>query len=319
MMSAIGGYFSLELPKGEEFHSAAIKLNTGRNSLEYILRNRHYKKVHIPYYTCDSILEPFQKLNIPYKFYHINNKLELCESISLLPDEAILYTNYFGLKQEYVKTLATNYGTRLIVDNTQAFYSLPEPHIDTFYSCRKYFGVPDGAYLYTEEIADFDIRIDHSHDRMDSLLKRIDLSPQEGFEDFHETSRRLSHQPIKQMSKLTERLMRSVNYKEAAERRINNYRFLHHHLLYSNRIQLNLPTGSTPMIYPFLTQQEGLRSHLISKEIFVARYWPNVTEWCDKQQWEHTLSTCLLPLPIDQRYDESDMEVVISTINEYLK
>ena len=72
MKESIGGYFSLELPQHEEFHKDAIHLNTGRNCLEYILKTRKYKCVHIPYYTCEVILEPFTKLGIDYKFYHIN-------------------------------------------------------------------------------------------------------------------------------------------------------------------------------------------------------------------------------------------------------
>ena len=48
-MDAIGGYFSLELPQREEYHKHAIRLNTGRNCLEYILRAREYKKAYLPY------------------------------------------------------------------------------------------------------------------------------------------------------------------------------------------------------------------------------------------------------------------------------
>jgi hypothetical protein len=34
-MQPIGGYFELELRKGKEYHTDAIRLNTGRNALEY--------------------------------------------------------------------------------------------------------------------------------------------------------------------------------------------------------------------------------------------------------------------------------------------
>ena len=56
MEKAIGGYFELELPLKEEFHKDALRLNSGKNCLEYILRARQYKKVYIPYYTCDVVL-----------------------------------------------------------------------------------------------------------------------------------------------------------------------------------------------------------------------------------------------------------------------
>lgn len=43
-MKEIGGFFELELPQKEEYHSKAIRLNTGRNCLEYILKSNNYKK-----------------------------------------------------------------------------------------------------------------------------------------------------------------------------------------------------------------------------------------------------------------------------------
>src|SRR5690554_3350732 len=65
---SIGGYFELELPVTEEFHRNAIRLNTGRNVFEYILRAKNYKMVYLPFYTCDVMLEPITKLNLKYKF-----------------------------------------------------------------------------------------------------------------------------------------------------------------------------------------------------------------------------------------------------------
>ena len=66
-MKEIGVFFELELPQKEEYHSKAIRLNTGRNCLEYILKNNGYKKIYIPFYICNSILEPIRKLNIEYE------------------------------------------------------------------------------------------------------------------------------------------------------------------------------------------------------------------------------------------------------------
>ena len=71
-LSPIGGYFELELPHGQEFHSNAKALNSGRFCFEYLLRCRKYKKVYIPHYTCDSVIEPVIKLGIDYEFYHID-------------------------------------------------------------------------------------------------------------------------------------------------------------------------------------------------------------------------------------------------------
>ena len=237
-MVPIGGYFSIELPQYEEYHKNAIRLNTGRNCLEYILRVRGYKKVYIPYYTCDVMLEPFKKLGIPYKYYYIDIQFEIRDRFTLKEGEALLYTNYYGLKQRYVEQLAATVGNRLIVDNTQAFYAKPVAGIDTFYTCRKFFGVPDGAYLYTDKLLDDDLEQDQSYERMLSLTKRIDLSPEAGYQDFRDTSKALVGQPIKRMSKLTLRMMQGIDYKIAAQRRIANYQILQDALGKENNLEL---------------------------------------------------------------------------------
>jgi len=46
-----------------------------------------------------------------------------------------------------VEQLAEKIGSRLIVDNTQAFYAQPLEDIDTFYTCRKFFGVDMVPYV----------------------------------------------------------------------------------------------------------------------------------------------------------------------------
>ena len=74
MSDAIGGYFGLELRKGEHYHKDALRLNSARNCFEYVLLARQYKRVYVPYFTCEVMLEPLHKLGIEYTFYHINEQ-----------------------------------------------------------------------------------------------------------------------------------------------------------------------------------------------------------------------------------------------------
>ena len=314
-MEAIGGYFSLELPYREEYHRDAVRLNTGRNCLEYILRVRKYDKVYIPYYTCEVILEPLMKLNISYEFYHVDIHLEIKDGLTLKENEGLLYTNYFGLKQRYVEQLAERIGSRLIVDNTQAFYSKPLDGIDTFYTCRKYFGVADGAYLYCSERLDWEIEQDESYDKMSHLLKRMDLSAEQGYADFRKADDSLDNNPIRTMSKLTRRMMQSIDYEVVANKRRDNYQTLHAALGAENHLDLPLQEDAVPLVYPYLSPVIGLREKLIEKKIFVARYWPNVLDWTTNDDIEYLLATQALPLPIDQRYGRDEMSRIIGLIN----
>ena len=314
-MQPIGGYFSLELPHHEEYHTGAIKLNTGRNALEYVLRCRNYKKVYIPYYTCEVVLEPFHKLKIDYQFYHIDLNFEITDEIALQKDEALLYTNYYGLKQRYVEKLAERYGLQLIVDSTQAFFTKPIEGVDTFYTCRKFFGVPDGAYLYSDKLLDMELEQDVSYGRMSFLTNRIDLGAEAGYADFREQSELLVGQPIKRMSKLTERMMQSIDYECVSHRRRENYSLLDEKLGKTNLLSLTLEDDAVPMVYPYMIERDGLREFLIENKIFVARYWPNVLEWTEKGNSDRLLAQYILPVPIDQRYEEIDMNTIIKQIH----
>lgn len=307
---AIGGYFELELPTLQEFHSDAIALNSGRFCLEYILRCRKYSKVYVPYYTCDSAIEPIIKLGIPYEFYHIDEEYHIVEEIVLMDNEALMYTNYWGLQSDYCFALSKRYGKQLILDYTQAFFARPITGIDTFYSCRKFFGVPDGGYLYTDAVADFEIKQDESYTRMDSLVKRIDLSPEGGYDDFRKCGESFHNLPVRYMSKFTKRMMCSINYNDVAQKRRENYELLQRTLGGKE-----LLCNETPMIFPYrVSDGQRLREHLIRNKIFVAKYWPNVESWAGEDAIETWMANNILPIPIDQRYGVEDMQKIINTI-----
>ena len=313
-MTPIGGYFELELPQRTEYHSLAIALNTGRNCLEYILRVRSYRHIYLPYFSCEVLLEPFRKLGVEYTFYHVNERLELVEEIELDVDEAILYINYFGLKQSYVDALAQRYGKKLIVDNTRAFFSRPLEGIDTFYSCRKFFGVADGAYLYCDKVLDMRLEKDHSWQRMSHLLKRIDESPEAAYGDFKMCEDQLNDNPVREMSSLTRRIMRSIDFNQVVMIRRYNFKHLDDALGIQNRISMQLDSDSVPMVYPFLSDDETLRQRLIDNKIFVAQYWPNVLALCEKDCTDYRLTKKLVPLPVDQRYGSEEMKLLLSLV-----
>src|SRR5690625_1738642 len=174
-MDAIGGYFDLELTRdeGNRYHSNAIALNSGRNALEHILRERDVSLILVPYYTCQAVLEPVKALGLNYECYQLDEDLEIAALDEMKEDAHLLYINYFGLKGEYIKELST-LRDKLIIDNSQAFYDKPLSGVDTFYSPRKFFGVPGGGYicgLETELNAENDV----AYDRCQHLLIRSEL------------------------------------------------------------------------------------------------------------------------------------------------
>ncbi len=62
---------------------------------------------------------------------------------------------------------------------------------------------------------------------MSHLLKRIDLSAEQGYTDFSENDKSLENQPIKRMSNLTERILSGIDYQSIKKQRKENFLFLH--------------------------------------------------------------------------------------------
>jgi hypothetical protein len=312
-MKPIGGYLELQFLNGNEYYPHLLKLNTGRNAFEYILKVKGYTSVYIPYYTCKVILEPLKKLGIQYQFYTIDDKFDPILDFEVGPTECFLYTNYFGLKQETVLALSKKFNN-LIVDNSQAFFSEPLPEIDTFYSCKKFFGVPDGAYLYTTSKAKLKLEKDISFGRISHLVKSIDLGIENGYQDFIENDELLSNNPIRKMSNLSQKILAGIDYKECKYRRNSNFMYLHDFLLKYNDFSFDASSINGAMVYPLLHASTSIKKKLIEKRIYIPTYWPNVFDWTTKKMLENYLAAHLVSLPIDHRYTHGDMKRIVNVL-----
>ena len=311
---AIGGYFELELKKfGDTFHPNAILLNTGRNCLEFILFQNSYKKIYLPYYMCKVLLQPIERLGIAHEFYHLDEDF-YPEKIIVQDQEALLYINYFGIMDANVQKLSLEY-KNLIVDNSQSYFSKPITNVPTFYSPRKFFGLPDGGMVVTKVIKSLNYDKDTSYNRMLHLIKRIDISAEEGFIDFQENEKGLDHLPLLHMSNFTERLLKSIDFAEVSKKRLNNFNFLHKNLQKPNLLSgfLDKASYTVPLIYPFLSEKsEAIKEKLVKNRIYVATYWPDLSKALNDH--EKLYSKSIIPLPIDQRYNEHDMSKIVEII-----
>lgn len=322
MMSAIGGYFELaDLVEGGNFpHNDGVLLNTGRNALEYILRSiGNVKHVYLPYYTCEVVLEPLKKLNIPYTYYHINTSFEIADELKPKEGEYIIANNYYGIKDAYIQKLAERYGDQLIVDCAQAFFAKLLPDIKAFYSMRKYVGVADGGVAYTGNLPDDLVEVEEmekTNDHDSHLFKRKQFGAEAGFADYQANEKKLNDQPIRLMSFQTKWILDHINYKNVVDCRRENFRYLHETLGGQNSLFLpDIDSFVCPMVYPFKTEtSSNLRKELIYNKVFVAKYWPNVEEQKGFET-EYNMAVNVIPIPCDQRYCQEEMNRIIKIVN----
>ncbi len=314
MNKSIGGYFQLELNQNCEYYTNCIRLNTARNALEYLIKSRNIKRIVLPKYICDSFLQPLKRNKIKYDFYNINQSL-LPDLKSYDENSVLVLVNYFGLLDNDIKSFLVRFNN-IIVDNSQAFFATPLEKIDTIYSPRKFFGVPDGAYLFTDKVLELKFDRSKSWSSFDFLVKRIDLSPEEAYSDFLKNEKHLNNQPIKRMSKITIELLKAINYESIKKKRQENFYYLHQKLKSINELTQVIEKHfyDTPLIYPLLIKKAGLREALIEKKIYVAQYWKDVLKRTNENEWEFYLVNNLVPLPIDQRYGLKEMEYITEVI-----
>ena len=313
-MKEIGGYFELELNKGEELYSNAIRLNSARNCLRYLVRRKNIKKIQIPAYTCPVVWEVLEAEGCDIIYYEINE--DMLPSSELDRSLYVLYTNYFGTCSKQIEHMRKKY-KKLIIDNAQAFFEHDDKGIDAFNSSRKFFGVPDGGYLFTDLDYSDELEGDYSYNRAEHLLKRIDKSASEAYDSYRYNEDIIDGEDIKLMSKLTRKLLSSISYENCKKIRISNFKYLHSCFKNINCFKIK-DEDNPAMIYPLLLKdmhiKDDLKSRLINDNIYIATYWIGQKD----RGYGDRLEKYLIPLPIDQRYSIEEMEYMAGKIKQLI-
>lgn len=311
MTKPIGGFFELECGNTPPYHKDAIALNSARNALRYIIRAFEINEIYAPYYTCPVVWDSINAEKCKIIPYDIDNTFM---PIGDFPKNAfVLYNNYFGVCGKNVLELSKKY-KNLIIDNAQGFFA-PHNAIATIYSPRKFFGLPDGGLLYCDIKIDSEFDTAVSFDLCSHLLKRVDLGANAAYGDFQKNDSALENRTIQKMSRLTMSLMGNIDYDFAQQRRMKNFNMLHNALQHKNQTKIDLSDDDVPMVYPLRTNDTRLRNILIQNQIFVAKYWSTVSHSeCMTSVRAQEMADTIVPLPIDQRYNEQDMKRILEVI-----
>lgn len=312
-MKEYGGYIELEKFHGEIFHANAIALNCGRNALAYLCEAKKIRKLYIPFFLCASVPNLCNRIGVQYEYYRISERFEPIFSGTLASDEWLYVVNYYGqLSNRVLEEWKKKY-KRVIVDNAQSYFQIPVQNVDTLYTCRKYFGVADGAFLYTDKHINRDLPLDESFERMRFLLGRFERSANEFYSQYTANNKLFASEPLKRMSKLTQNILHGVDYERVKRTRIDNFAYLHTKFRGINRLSLTIPEGA--FMYPlYLDNGEAIRKQLQQKRIYIPTLWPDVFEICEEKDLEYDMARNILPLPVDQRYDTDDMKYIYTEV-----
>lgn len=314
-MKEIGGYFGLEQLISNEYYKNLIPLNNGRNALLYLLKAKKIRKLYIPYYICDSVIDMLKLYGYVFDYYNINSEFIPIFNKTLKDNEYLYVVNYYGyLINDRVICLKQKH-KQIILDNTQAFFQKPLEGIDSIYTCRKYFGVPDGAYLSTDVMIKDDLEVDISKDRMTHILGRYEGMASEYYNDFQRNDESFKREKLKYMSKLTHNILGAIDYERVRRIRNKNYAYLKGEFGKFNKLNLTAPYGA--FAYPFYVKNGiEIRKTLAQKNIYIPTLWPNVINGTSEESIEYKYAANILPLPCDQRYGIEDMKYVIEELKK---
>ncbi len=317
----IGSFLELQLPKGSELYrgeSDIARLNSGRMGIWHAFRVTGCKRIWIPIYQCDSIRDIFRGKGVDVCFYHQDRNFNPTD-IEVLDDDAVLLVNYYGImSSSRMAELAKTY-KNVIIDCAQALFCKPIEGALTVYSCRKFVGAPDGAYVigknahrYVDEYPQC-----YSSDTASFLLKRIEYGCEgKGYEARKLNESRIDSEDCMRMSKLTRALMDAEDYALNRKRRQENFAYAHKLLGGINRIDptIYMDKDTVPMVYPLVVEDDSLLPRLIEAKHFQGHWWSYICNERPEESFEYWLSRYVIPITIDQRYGKVELDYITDVI-----
>ena len=328
-MSAIGGFLPLEVPRRQAappagsgpYHARGVALASGRACWHAALRACRPRRALVPFYICDAVLQPLIATGTPFDFYALDAAFRPAADAQPAAGELMLVVNYFGVQTPLVAAAVERHADRLVVDDTQAFFRRGSADVWSFNSARKFFGVPDGGFLYGPAAGDLGDLPPSDVDDCDHLLARLSGDDGLAWDRFKQHEARIGIE-LRAMSSTSTRLLDAVDMAEARRRRQENFEALHRRLRAVNTIALPLDAAASegPMCYPFLPAADVDRSALTRLGVYVPTFWPEVlTRAGGGFDWERTAAHRLLPLPIDHRYGAQEMDTLARTVLQVLR
>lgn len=311
----IGGYLELERFRGRPYHEGALALNCARGCFSYLIELRSIERIWVPDFMCGSVPALFRRDGVEVLTYRIGaDALPDYGSLEVAGGEWMLLADYYGqLRGEDVAMALEASDGCLIVDETQGFFRSPWKGADVVYTCRKWFGVADGAYLATSDGSKLprELPRDESHERMGFVLGRFERPAPEFFTEASRNNEVFACEPAKQMSALTENILGAIDYPEAKRRRDDNWSVLDTALSGVNRLAPRKPDGA--FMYPLMLEgAQEVRRALVAERVYVPCLWPDVSGAPGESA--RCLAEGILPLPVDQRYGSEDMKRILEVL-----
>lgn len=331
----IGSEFNAE--KIEEGRNEILQYGelvfSGRTAIETVLKEIPYvKKALLPSYCCESMIIPFQKAGINVELYDVWYDDGLQYNIEISADtDILLWCNYFGFSNIMPDFSSfIEHGGVIIEDITHSFLSSHQYHDQSCYhiaSIRKWEPINCGGYCVAVNGKLHHIPHDVPSDdflnikqtamklKAEYLCDHDELKKLEFLRMFGESNSWLaanySGLLIDQWSR---EYLSKVDIQRQREIRCSNAHVLYNGLKDNVQFMFKEEEMDCPLFVPILLSEKRseVRAKLTDKKIYCPIHWPK-PNGCESNLYDMELS-----LICDQRYNEEDMERIVSVLKELL-
>ena len=305
-----GGFIGLPVPTREdhELHADGLFLASGRSCLRYILDEVRPARVHVPFYSCDSLAAPIWEAGISVSWYGTNEQL-IPQAPKVHMDELIILVDHFGVRTRIVEEAALHFGSSAVIDDTHAFYSGRHTGVTwSFNSARKFLGVPDGGFLFGPDKVHLPIEINENVS-FDHLILKSCGEHEAAYEAYKRNEARIPSR-ILRGNPVSEAILSHVDHGAVRKRRRDNFLAAHEMLGDLNSLTFELDSIEAPLCYPVLMAMSIDHRELHRAGMYIPRYWPEVNGRAEASGYhqEALFSECVLAFPIDQRYESGTIK-----------
>lgn len=320
----IGSFIEMQFEKNKEFYSVdkdIARLNSGCAAIYHAVRILGVNEIFIPFYQCSTVRDFLLKKNIKVRYYNIDKNFN--PLLSQAPENAaVLIVNYYGVMSITRLQQLTDRFENVIIDNCQGFFSTPiynNGHCMNVYSARKFVGVPDGSYVIGENAEKFteEYEQDYSSDTSCFLLKRIEYGcDADTYQEKLKNEQRIDSSDIKKMSKLTHAILDGIDYDLIIQKRRENFEIASELFRSENKInpQHFYDETCVPMVYPLVIEDDKVFEKLIDSNHYQGHWWSYLLQEMNENTFEYWLSRYIIPITIDQRYGEKELNFIRNQI-----
>ncbi|MDO7975804.1 hypothetical protein [Oceanotoga teriensis] len=302
-----------------------INLNlfsTGRDALYAIFNNIKDKKIWIPNFLCESVLNPIIKNNLNYEFYNIYDELKSDIEFKPKKNDYILIINFFGFVDKNLYRFSIDNELNIISDTThlifnkEKFRNVLSQSKYIIGSLRKSFALPDGAYVLSNANLFFQdkSREDFVYLRTYGLFSRYyssinNFNNDENFNIIKNAESILdnSNDFGYKISYLSENILKCINLNEYILKIKQNFNILNKGL---NK-NYNFYSQYFPILFKSVEQRNIIRDKLFENKIFAPIHWN--TDFLG--DFKNNISDEIISIPCDYRYGLKDMEKILNIIN----